>query len=152
MTRHQRGELTLRDFGAQDADVGPGHVTLATGQPAPSAPRIADLQGFVGRAPRDHDLHTAEHKRLTSIRQIITALKQARLQRSLTIEQVADAIGVHKSVISRFENESPDPHIATMLRYADAVGADFAVLVDGQRVSDAPAEHRPGRHRADPDQ
>lgn len=140
MTRHQPGELTSRDFGAQHADAGPGHVTLATGQPAPSAPRIADLQGFVvGRAPRDHDLHTAEHKRLTSIRQIIAALKQARLQRSLTIEQVADAIGVHKSVISRFENESPDPHIATMLRYAHAVGADFAVLVDGQRVSDAPA-------------
>lgn len=87
-----------------------------------------------------HDTSTVEdlkavHQQIR-IRQVIAALKRARTTRGITIEQVAEASGVHKSVISRFENESADPHITTLLRYADAVGADLAVLVDGERVSD----------------
>lgn len=72
----------------------------------------------------------------TRIRKVVAALKRARTTRGITIEQVAEASGVHKSVISRFENESADPHLGTLLRYADAVGADLAVLIDGDRVSD----------------
>lgn len=76
----------------------------------------------------------------TRIRKVIAALKRARTTRGITIEQVAEASGVHKSVISRFENESADPHLGTLLRYADAVGADLAVFVDGARVSDFGAD------------
>lgn len=72
----------------------------------------------------------------TRIRKVIAALKRARTTRRLTIDHVAEASGVHKSVISRFENESADPHLGTLLRYADAIGADLAVLVDGERASD----------------
>lgn len=75
-----------------------------------------------------------EQKRSLWIREIIKALKYRRLDRNLTIEQVAAASGVHKSVISRFENEATDPHLSTMLRYADAVGAEFMVLLDGTPI------------------
>lgn len=73
----------------------------------------------------------AEWRRLLRIRHIILALKEVRKKRGLTIDQVATACGVHKSVISRFENESTDPRMDTVLRYAEAVGTGFAVLIDG---------------------
>lgn len=87
------------------------------------------IDGYDGR-PR----LAVEQPPAVRVRQIIKALKYQRTHRGLTIEQVAEASGVHKSVISRFENTSADPHLSTMLRYADAIGVDFAVLLDGGPV------------------
>lgn len=64
------------------------------------------------------------------IRQAIKDLKAVRADRGLTIAQVAEPIGVDKSVVSRFENEAVDPHISTLLRYAGAVGADVGISIE----------------------
>lgn len=95
---------------------------------------VEECRDRVANVPADRDRLDDEQNRMLRIRQMIKALKNARVRGNLTIEQVAEASGVHKSVISRFENESTDPHLATMLRYADAAGVDFAVLVDGRGV------------------
>ncbi|MGL5442430.1 MAG: helix-turn-helix domain-containing protein [[Mycobacterium] stephanolepidis] len=48
----------------------------------------------------------------------------------------AVVVGVHRSVISKFENQTEDPKLSTLLRYAHAVGAD---LDFGVRQGNAPA-------------
>lgn len=63
-------------------------------------------------------------------RLLIGMLKAARVRHGLTIVDVAVRAGVHKSVIGKFENETTDPRLSTLLRYADAVNVDLAMTVD----------------------
>lgn len=69
-------------------------------------------------------------------RKIIRALKSVRDDRQLTIAAVGERCGVDKSVISRFENDTTDPRLSTLLRYAAAVGVDLTVHINGKNVSD----------------
>lgn len=77
-------------------------------------------------------------KHEAQVRQVISALKNARLRHNMTIAQVAEIAGVDKSVISRFENETTDTRLSTLLRYADAVEIDVSVSVGGVCVSSPP--------------
>ncbi|MFV8160818.1 helix-turn-helix domain-containing protein [Mycobacterium sp. 134] len=74
------------------------------------------------------------HKHEAQVRQVITALKNARRRRNMTIAQVAEIAGVDKSVISRFENETTDTRLSTLLRYAEAVDTEVTFNVGGARV------------------
>lgn len=55
-------------------------------------------------------------------------LKALRQSRGLSIEQIAKAIGVNKSFISKLEHDSVAPSIATLVKYCDAVGASAGAL------------------------
>jgi transcriptional regulator with XRE-family HTH domain len=57
----------------------------------------------------------------------LRALRQAR---GLSLDQVARAIGVNKSFISKLEHDSVAPSVATLLRYCDAVGIRPGTLFD----------------------
>ncbi len=57
----------------------------------------------------------------------LRALRQAR---GLSLEQVAQAIGVNKSFISKLEHDAVAPSVATLLRYCDAVGIRPGTLFD----------------------
>lgn len=63
------------------------------------------------------------------LRRVIRDLKAVREARGLSASHVADAIGVHRSVISKFENQSGEPKLSTLLRYAHAVGAELEINV-----------------------
>jgi DNA-binding phage protein len=66
----------------------------------------------------------ARHER---IKKTIARLKEARIAKQLTLEQVSERSGIGKANLSRLENEdSPNPTIDTVLRIADAIG--FEVL------------------------
>jgi transcriptional regulator with XRE-family HTH domain len=72
-------------------------------------------------------------KMTRDLRRVIRDLKAVREARGFSASQVADAIGVHRSVISKFENQADDPKLSTLLRYAHAVGADLELnVVNGQ--------------------
>lgn len=65
-----------------------------------------------------------------TIRDLITALKAARMHRKLGLEEVGEKSGIGKANLSRLENHpSPNPTLDTLLRYADAVGVDLRVTV-----------------------
>lgn len=55
-------------------------------------------------------------------------LRAARKMRGLSLEQVATAIGVNKSYVSKLEHDSVSPSIATLVRYCDAVGTAIGNL------------------------
>jgi len=57
-------------------------------------------------------------------------LKALRQARGLSMEQVAQAVGVNKSFISKLEADAAAPSVATLLRYCDAVGIRPGSLFD----------------------
>jgi transcriptional regulator with XRE-family HTH domain len=68
-------------------------------------------------------------KMTRDLRRVIRDLKATREARGLSASHVAEIIGVHRSVISKFENQTDDPKLSTLLRYAHAVGADLELKV-----------------------
>lgn len=73
------------------------------------------------------------------LRRVIRDLKNIREARGLSASHIADLIGVHRSVISKFENQTGDPKLSTLLRYAHAIGADLELTVINPQLNDDPA-------------
>ncbi|MFI5011814.1 MAG: helix-turn-helix domain-containing protein [Hyphomicrobiales bacterium] len=57
-------------------------------------------------------------------------LRGLRQARGLSIEQVAQAVGVTKSFISRLERDAVAASVATLLRVCDAIGVRAGTLFD----------------------
>lgn len=58
---------------------------------------------------------------------LIAGLREVRVARGLSISEVAAAMNVDPAQVSRFESGSTNPTMATVRRYANAVGATFHV-------------------------
>jgi len=63
-------------------------------------------------------------------RRLVRDLVRVREQHGYSRTQVADAIGIHKSGVTRFERQESDPRLSTVLRYAHAVGAEVRMDVE----------------------
>lgn len=70
----------------------------------------------------------------------LDALVELRGKHGYTQQQVADAIGVSQTAISKFESEGSNPTLATLRRYALAVGARFELRVVDDCVGQAHSE------------
>src|SRR5689334_16681818 len=62
--------------------------------------------------------------------QLIEDLREVRLRRNLSVTEVAEAMGVDPSQISRFESGSTNPTMASIRRYARNVGALVKYVVE----------------------
>lgn len=61
---------------------------------------------------------------------VVRRLRAAREAAGVSLAELALRTGVQKSALSRLENsESPNPTLATLRRYADAVGVDLQVTI-----------------------
>ncbi len=92
---------------------------------------------------RERRVARAVHVIERDMREAGDALRAARLQIGLTLEQVASAIGMSKSTVLRWErNEGVGPRPAELARHAAAVGLDARIRlyksVDGARLFDRP--------------
>lgn len=113
---------------------------------ANTSPMLARLQeiGSHGRAVGTHFIDELAPKVKPNpevmypvrARKVITALKHERQRLDMSLTQVADKADVDKSVMSRFDNETTDPRLSTLMRYADAVGAALTIHINGENVSD----------------
>ncbi len=63
------------------------------------------------------------------------AVKQARIERNLTQEQLGDLVGVQKAQISKMENAATDARFDTILKVFKALKAkvNFSVEIDEQK-------------------
>ncbi|WP_051033655.1 helix-turn-helix transcriptional regulator [Rhodococcus sp. JVH1] len=61
---------------------------------------------------------------------LLEDLVALRHRRGLKQQDIADAIGRHKSSVSNFERLGADPHMSTIRRYAAAVGARVRHIVE----------------------
>lgn len=67
---------------------------------------------------------------------LIRELLEARKNSGMTQEAVASKIGTTKSAISRLEGGSQhSPSIATLRKYAEAVGCDLVIRLEPKRKS-----------------
>ena len=64
------------------------------------------------------------------------AIKQARLERNLTQEQLGELVGVQKAQISKIENAATDARFDTMLKVFKGLKAkvNFTVEIDKQKL------------------
>lgn len=67
----------------------------------------------------------AHHRAMRVYRQ----LRELRIARGLTVEELAPLAGVHATTIGRWERLERDPHLPHLLRWIDALEADLAELL-----------------------
>jgi transcriptional regulator with XRE-family HTH domain len=59
-------------------------------------------------------------------------LKDLRVERALTQQELADAAGIGKNTVNRIERNETEPHMSTLRKLASALDVKPAVLVKGQ--------------------
>jgi transcriptional regulator with XRE-family HTH domain len=70
-----------------------------------------------------------------TIARLLDALVQIREKRGLTQTRVAELMDTTQSSVSNFERQGGDPKVSTLLRYADAVGAEIDFMVTDPVIS-----------------
>ena len=66
----------------------------------------------------------------TPLRQVLTALRAERLRLGLSLADINERSGIDRAALSRLENnEDANPTLATLERYAAAVGKQMVVLL-----------------------
>jgi len=65
------------------------------------------------------------------------AIKQARLERNMTQEQLGELVGVQKAQISKIENSMKNARFETVLKVFDALGAkvNFNVELNNEKLA-----------------
>lgn len=67
--------------------------------------------------------------------QTVSELKVERERLGLTLEEVGRRSGIGKANLSRLENaKDPNPTIATLMRYAEALGKDILITLNDRRA------------------
>jgi predicted transcriptional regulator len=60
---------------------------------------------------------------------VVTALKEARESRGLSLQDVSDRTGITRASLSLLENGRGNPTMTTLRRVADAIGVEILVTV-----------------------
>ncbi len=71
----------------------------------------------------------------TPIRQVLAALRAERERQGLSLADIQERTGIDRAALSRLENsEDANPTLATLERYAEAVGRQMVVLLSEPAV------------------
>jgi hypothetical protein len=82
------------------------------------------------------------------VQRALQALKREREQRGLSITAVAGRSGLDRAVVSRLENGKQDnPTVATLMRYAAAIGQRFLWTYENMPAKNAVGNGKATRHR-----
>jgi hypothetical protein len=85
------------------------------------------------------------------VQKALQALKRERQRRGLSIGAVADRSGLDRAVVSRLENGKQDnPTVATLMRYAAAVGKRFLWSYEALPAKVATANGKAAQRRTKP--
>ena len=105
--------------------------------PALTPQRVAELSELARKIDREERgeieaMGRAILLQRKAIRDLLAALKAARLGRGLSLADVGERSGIGKANLSRLENDpTPNPTMDTLLRYADAIGVTMNVSIAG---------------------
>ena len=104
--------------------------------------RCAAANGNVSHCRRvwaiDSRLRWGQLRRMTKqdiLIRMATRLKEARTEQGLSLDAVAALSGVSRSMVSQIERGASSPTIATLWNLTQALGVDFAGLMDGEEAS-----------------
>lgn len=105
--------------------------------PALTPKRVAELSELARKIDREEaEEIKAEGRaillRHETIKKLISAVKEARLAKGLSLGEVGERSSIGKANLCRLENDlAPNPTLDTLLRYAEAVGVEIRVSVEG---------------------
>ncbi len=57
-------------------------------------------------------------------------VKELRKQRGISIRELSEMAGISKGSVENLESESPNPHIKTLCKVADALNVRLSELID----------------------
>lgn len=75
----------------------------------------------------ENDEVKSEYEKLEPEYQLIRALIEARESQGLTQEQLAEACGINRADISRFENGNGNPSLKTLKKLASGLGKHLEI-------------------------
>ena len=87
---------------------------------------MSDFRKYVDRQMQDPDFK-AEHERTRAEYEITRALIAARISQNLTQKELSERTGIRQSNISRIENGTCSPTVATLQALADGMGMKLNV-------------------------
>lgn len=87
-----------------------------------------NLLDILGLDPDDPAVKAGRRHGAT-IARLIDGLVHVREKHDLTQAQVAERMETTQSSVSNIERQSGDPKLSTLLRYADAVGAEIDFMI-----------------------
>ena len=96
-------------------------------RPKPTAADVAAVPPPAAAVPDQRSVALPVRQDAPKVGARLRALRQAR---GLSLDQVARAVGVNKSFLSRLEHDTVAPSVATLLRCCDAVGVRPGALFD----------------------
>ena len=70
----------------------------------------------------------AQHEQ--AVAQTIGDLKRARQSQGLSLQEVAERMGTDRSNVHRLEQGSGNPTVATLTRYAEAIGKRIVITLE----------------------
>lgn len=90
---------------------------------------VADLADLFRRARGTREHLRAKHLAKADYR-LVAALVKVRKERGLSQQDVADRLGLTQQAVAKIERYDNDPKLSTLRRYAHAVGALVAHVVE----------------------
>lgn len=87
---------------------------------------MSDLQRYIEKQMEDPEFR-AEHEATRAEFEVSRALIEARVSMNMTQKELADRSGIRQSNISRIENGSCSPTIATLQALAKGLGKKLSV-------------------------
>lgn len=90
---------------------------------------MSDLKNYIAnRKEKDPDFNKDYNKGYDNFK-IGAELKQARLEKGITQEQLATMLNTKKTAISRIENHAEDIRLSTLEKIAFALGKEIKVQI-----------------------
>jgi DNA-binding phage protein len=92
--------------------------------------RHANIREQIARELPDIKQRARLRLALLPLRQVVGALRAERERLGLSLADIYERSGIDRAALSRLENnEDANPTLATLERYADAVGKQMVVLL-----------------------
>ena len=103
----------------------------------PSAGRVVDRKGR--QEPSAHRISQPCER--ATLQEALQVLKAERIQQGLSLADIQQRSGIEKPNLSRLENETANPTVATLIRYAEALGKRLMIVL-ADRTSAKPSRQR----------
>jgi HTH-type transcriptional regulator / antitoxin HipB len=91
---------------------------------------MSDLQRYIAKRKANDPEFAAEYDSEYESFKIGAILKQARLSRGMTQEELAQKLHTQKTAISRIENHAEDIRLSTIEKYLHALDKNFRIIIE----------------------
>lgn len=84
--------------------------------------KFVNFQDALAEELKNDEEFKKEYERLEPIYKIKALLIEARIKKNMTQKQIAEKMGIKQPNLNRFEKNTENAKIGTLIRYAKAVG------------------------------